>query len=351
MVSPTAVQKNGEDWARQNPVGTGPFKFVTYQKDVKLVATKFADYWQKGKPYLDGLEIDILADTNTREMAFEAGDLDVAFIMEGKQAEDMKAAGYQYLELPSSIRPVHALVPSSSLPTSPLSDVRVRQAIGYAIDRQTLCNALGYGLKIPLHQIAPIGSAAFILGLETQGQYNPTKAKQLLAAAGYPNGFKTRIITNPSWLDRNMTVALQAQLAKVGIQAALEFPEIGKYTQYRFTPAGWGDGLMYQEFANWPLYPVHLSFYWNHNPAQFFTTKYPDGMDALVKAILTNDVVDPKQVQQFDQMMFDNETVIPLYELDKVAFVKKGVHDTHILNYGFKDDWTPADAWIEKSAQ
>ena len=56
MISPTAFKTKGEDWVIANPVGTGPFRFASWQKDVKIAFRKFEGYWQKGKPYLDGIE-------------------------------------------------------------------------------------------------------------------------------------------------------------------------------------------------------------------------------------------------------------------------------------------------------
>ena len=60
IISPTSYKKNGEEWAAKNPVGTGPFEFVSWEKEVSTVYKKFPDYWQKGKPYLDELEYDFI---------------------------------------------------------------------------------------------------------------------------------------------------------------------------------------------------------------------------------------------------------------------------------------------------
>lgn len=349
MVSPTAYEKNGEEWARWNPVGTGPFKFVKYERDVKMTFTKFEDYWQKGKPYVDGIEAVILNDLMTTQLAFQGNKLHYVELP-GKQAADLKAAGFQYSVLNPATRPVHALVPSSANPGSPLSNLKVRQAISYAINRKVLCDALGYGWKDPIHQIAPSGAIAHIPELEKMAGYDPEKAKKLLTEAGFPNGFKTKLIVAPRWVDRDMQVAIQAELAKVGIKIELEYPEEGKYSEYRWREAGWKEGLLFQEFANWPSYTEHLSFYWNHMPAQFFDMEWPEGLHNAVSAAMQTPQIQKDMVQKVVRMIFDHMTVIPLYEFKRVAFFRDGVHDTGILTFGFFADWTPADAWLEKKA-
>lgn len=345
QTSPQYVEKVGEESARWNPVGTGPFKFVKYERDVKLVAEKFIDYWDKGKPYLDGIEVVILPDHMTRQMAYRSGDLHITF-MDGKQAADLRDLGFSYVELPVAL-PVHALVPSSANPASPWSNKKVREAAWYAIDRKTLTDSLGYGLKVPLNQIADSGSLAFVPEIETLRPYDPNKAKQLLADAGFANGFKTKFIIAPRWVDRDLQVAMQSQFKRVGIEAELEFPEEGKYGTYRWNKSGWGEGIIFQEYANWPLYTSHISFYWNYQPAQFFDLQWPEGLHKLATESLQTTEIKKELVQQFNRMLFDDATLIPLYELKKIAFVQKNVHNSGILTSGFKDDWTPAETWIE----
>ena len=85
MISPTAFKKNGgEQWAAKNPVGTGPFQFVSWEKDIRTVYKRFDSYWQKGKPYLDGIEWNIMPDPLTRMMSFKKGEMDVALSIAAK---------------------------------------------------------------------------------------------------------------------------------------------------------------------------------------------------------------------------------------------------------------------------
>jgi ABC-type transport system substrate-binding protein len=347
--SPKGYTEKGEEWGNANPAGTGPFKFKEYQRDVKLTLVRFDDYWEKGKPYLDGLVNIYLGDLMTTQMAFEANDLDLVYLFLGKQATEIKAEGFAYNQLSSALCPVHALVPSNANPASPLSNLKVRQAISYAFDRKTICDALGYGWLAPIHQMAPLDSIAYSPELEKAEPDSIDKAKQLLKEAGYPNGFKTRLIMPPQWANQELASALQAYLAKIGVQAAIEFPASGKFTEYRWTTGGWDDGLIFQEFINWAVYTMHPSFYYYRAGAtpQFFTNKYPEGFDALVDKLLTTTDIEKNLAQQYNKMLFDDKTAICLYQLSMAAFFQPWLH-TNFMAFSFKTDWLPADAWMGK---
>jgi peptide/nickel transport system substrate-binding protein len=352
MASEEAYEKNGEAWANVNPVGTGPFKFVEYQRDAKMTFTKFVDYWEKGKPYMDGVENIYLTDPMTTQMAFEAGKLDLCYLFLGKQASELKALGFPYNELSSALCPVHALVPSNANPESPLSSLKVRQAISLAFDRKAITDALGYGWLTPVHQIAPPGALAYIPGLETLEPDSTAKAKQLLEEAGHPTGFKTRLIIPPNWANQELASAMQSSLAKIGIQATIEYPEQGKFAEYRWTKGGWHDGLIFQEFSNWTVYTMHPSFYWWRAGAtpQYFDNAYPAGFDDLVNQLLTTTQIDVTLAQKFNKMLYDDKTCIPLYQLHMAAFLQPGIH-TNYLSFAFKNDWLAGDTWIEKPSK
>ncbi len=114
MVSPTNFEKKGAEFARWNPVGTGPFKFVSYERGSKLTFAKCEGYWQKGKPYLDGIQFLFIRDPMTQQAAMRASGperVDVLCVTSGEQAAMMKAQGFKVLTMP--IGPV-SLVPDSN---------------------------------------------------------------------------------------------------------------------------------------------------------------------------------------------------------------------------------------------
>ena len=126
VVSPTAYNTKGIDWVRWNPVGTGPFKFVSFSRDVSLKFTRFDGYWKKGMPYLDGNEVFYIQDPLTRSAAFQSGYGQVINSADVKTAYDLAAKGF---EVVNRVSGYSVLLPDSTHPDSPLSNQKVRQAI------------------------------------------------------------------------------------------------------------------------------------------------------------------------------------------------------------------------------
>lgn len=93
MVSPAAVEKNGKDWAVSHPVGTGPFNFVSWEKDVSIKFKKNENYWQKGKPYLDAIEYSFIYDLNTAGNVFKSGGADVITQMTAETTLELEKLG------------------------------------------------------------------------------------------------------------------------------------------------------------------------------------------------------------------------------------------------------------------
>jgi peptide/nickel transport system substrate-binding protein len=132
MVSPTAVQAMGKDAAMLHPVGTGPFKFVSYTRDVGIKYEKFTDYWQKGKPYLDALEFVFISDPVTQLASLKAGEAQILRAISTTDAAALKATGKYTLATQEMA--VDCLAGDSAHPDSPYAKLQVRQAIAYAID-------------------------------------------------------------------------------------------------------------------------------------------------------------------------------------------------------------------------
>ena len=102
MYSPTAIQTKGEEWARSNPVGTGPYKFAEYRRDAYIKFTRFDGYWG-GKPYLDGVEIRIVTDPMTASASMQAGEADAWTSTTGltpKEVVDLTTKGIEGIHFP-----------------------------------------------------------------------------------------------------------------------------------------------------------------------------------------------------------------------------------------------------------
>jgi peptide/nickel transport system substrate-binding protein len=338
--SPTAFDKNGIDWMRWNMVGTGAFKQKEYSSDVRLVTTKFADYWDQGKPYLDGLTLLYVTDQLTRLALFKSGGGDVMGVT-AKDAADLQKAGYNIISYPAA---AYVLVPDSVNANSPWANQKVRMAAEYAINKEAMSSALGYGYQPVANQLAPLGNKATLPNI-TPRKYDTAKAKQLLAEAGYPNGFKTTIITS-STLDRDGATAIQAYFAAVGIQASIDFVEAARLNAVL---TGTWTGILYHQLRPFPNFNADLALEFGSPQTTFYKSmKKPDGWQAILDATLTSTEQDAKLMQAASKALFDDCTAIPVYYYSSIYATQNYVHDTGRGEMGSGTQFKPYEAWLDK---
>lgn len=334
IVSPTAVEKNGLEWARLNPVGAGPFIFVKYDRDSKLVYKKNPNYWDKDKPYLDGIEYVVIKDETVRKIAFEKGE--IAWVRAlGLTAQELRDKGYESASMSGG---TFVLLPDSTNPDSPLANKNVRLAMSYALDREVISQALGYGFTSPAYQLYP--GWELIPGVEKH-LYNPDKAKQLLADAGYPNGFKTTIHAFPKVIPREYIEAIAGMLRKVGIDVTTDYPEAGAYQELR--SGGW-DGMMGHALFGTLNLNVPLQMYFDG--VQFPDVKKPAGFRELIDASYYSKNYDSMKMQAVLQLLHDDVTVIPYLEEIAINYIRKGYHDMHLMEFSL-EAWVYEDAWLD----
>jgi ABC-type transport system substrate-binding protein len=136
IISKASFDKNGgQVWAEKNPVGTGPFQFVSYQKGVAITWKRFDGYWD-GKPYLDGIEMRRYPDPVVSLMSFKSGDLHM-HMCEPKEGKELEKEGKANIVVPYEGM-ISSLAGNSKDPKSPFADIRVRKAIAYAVDFKTI---------------------------------------------------------------------------------------------------------------------------------------------------------------------------------------------------------------------
>ena len=214
---------SGED-AQATPIGTGPFSFVSYAPQEGIVLAKNPDYWQAGLPYLDQVEFKIVNSPDTALLNLQGGSIDIYPYLTDSQANELQGGNFQILSAPSDV--VQALFLNNAV--KPLDDVRVRQAICYALDKDSI-NAFVAGGNATL-----VGSAMLPAlkdyYVELNDVYGTTanqeKAKELLAEAGYANGFDLDIMVPSNYAYHMQTAEVVVeQLKAVGINAKIDAVE------------------------------------------------------------------------------------------------------------------------------
>jgi peptide/nickel transport system substrate-binding protein len=242
MISKQAFETNGKEWCEKNPVGTGPFKFVSWERDVALKWERNDEYWQEGLPYLDGFEILWYADSTTLLMAFQNGDFDI-IETSGKDATTLMEEG-DYNVVVANYGMTPFLSGDSIHPDSPYNDLKVRQAISYAVDEFALTDALTYGWGKATNQWSPPGTPSYnpdVVGYP----YNLEKAKELIAEAGYADGFDTKLLamgTDPSVGFGAVATATASFLEEIGIRCKVELLQLAQYDLLA-TGGGWENGV------------------------------------------------------------------------------------------------------------
>jgi peptide/nickel transport system substrate-binding protein len=341
ILSPTSYENYGEEYCMLNPVGTGPFKLVRYEPDIKLVVDRFNDYWQKGKPYLDKIEMLYVKDMSTAVDMLRSQKVDVVLNINGAYADALKQEGYVVTKLPWTME---ALSPDSLNADSPFADKRVRQAIEYAIDRPAIADALGNGYWRALTQLSTEEVYGYDNTIESR-QYNPDKAKQLLAEAGFPNGFKTKIIGGEGTELPKIFAAIKKYLAEVAIDADIEIADAALWKEYRANKP-WHNAMLLNHRAADPN--LTWSFFDFHSSKEYGQTSILRNFDDLMNDMLQARDYDSmtKNTQRVVKHLYDEAIVIPIIIDTSIVAMSNKVHDigffeVHVIN------WTPWNAWKE----
>ncbi|MFN2136365.1 MAG: ABC transporter substrate-binding protein [Candidatus Promineifilaceae bacterium] len=314
------------------PIGTGPFKIAEVEGTTRLVLERNGDYWQEGLPYLDQVVIEPIPDDTVRETALLGGEVDWVLAI----------APQNYQSLVDNPDIVVDTAPQLSydyigmnLTREPFDDVRVRQAIAMAIDRQTLCEAGFFGLCETIE--GPVGS-----GSPWDFNYEPYSrdvdaAKQLLADAGYPDGFEMELLPTTQYGETvRAAQVLQQQLAEIGIDATINAPEWSEWLELE-------GNFMYDAYiCNWNgLIDADQYYYLQHRSDQVFNfTGYdnPD-FDELVDAGRATSDFDQRYAiyEQADKMLVDDAPYIYMYNKEEVRayapYVKGFVLRSDQTNY------------------
>ncbi|HSB69755.1 MAG TPA: ABC transporter substrate-binding protein [Candidatus Methylomirabilis sp.] len=217
---------------KQVIVGTGPFKLQEYRRGQRMVLVRNPDYFERGIPYLDSLEIAIMPDNATQVAAFNSRRIDMLIAANSAQAQTLKGVNpnievQEYVEFR-----MDGL--GCNIQVKPFDDIRVRQAMWYAIDQQKIINISfqGHGKK---QRSVPPAYAGWVVPfdkLPLSDAPNLDKAKRLLAEAGYPKGFSVKCKSVYRYTQKEATIAAE-MLKAIGVNMEIIDVEYGAYLKAR----------------------------------------------------------------------------------------------------------------------
>lgn len=349
VMSPSYFEKNGEDYCKEHPCGTGPFTLTEWNRDVSKTFTKREDYWG-GKVRLDTITYTIYSDELVETAALESGEIDAILAPSAEQADALAAEGYEIKTC--AVKSHSYLLCFNSLNQNgddPTGDLKVRQAICHAIDFEALDKAVWGDYGSFRNQF---GVGEHYYNKDVQGyDYNPELAKQLLAEAGYPNGFETEIKTEDSTALSNAATIMQQYLAEVGIKAEIS---ILSGADANKAEEGWGNGLWIHGSSVYVSVPMQMASMFRKNldghVLGLSELLRPDDVDeCLAKSVAaSNEEEAVKEIGEANKLLTDKYCIIYNFaEVGTMFVVNDYVKDSGIgdVFYSVAD---LSNAWIDK---
>ena len=310
--SPTAVKAAGDNYGVHTAVGAGPYKVDGFTPDQSVHLATWSGYWDKGNRRLSGVDFGI-AGTGQGEQTvpsqIQSGALDVAAVKDSQLASVKKMSGVNYK---ASLSPQYAEF-FVNYGVAPFNNLKVRQALEYAVDRPTLTKALTGGSGSVAYQPLNKDSAGYDPSLDGLYPYNPAKAKQLLAEAGFPNGLHIKVgeITHSYY--QQMAEALQSMLKQSNIFIDLQPIEGAQINNALYVAKSASSAVTAYAGNTDSGQTLELKFSTsgNNNPSHVSTP----GLDAALAAGAAD--TDPSKraaaYQKAEKIVMDNALSIPLF--------------------------------------
>ncbi|MEX2540808.1 MAG: ABC transporter substrate-binding protein [Trueperaceae bacterium] len=226
MVPPEYIREVGIDAFAQEPVGTGPFRFVSRAAGDRVVMEANPDYWEEGLPRVERLVYRVIPDASTRLAAIQTGEIDIANRLTFDQVRTLESN--DDIELVSYLNDRAYYVGFKNVGAgegTPLEDRRVRQALNYGTDRFGIIAAIFSGQAEPLASFIVQGNLGYDAEMMQPYPYDPERAMELLAEAGYPDGFQIAMgCPADGYVNINeVCLALQRSLAQIGVEVNVDF--------------------------------------------------------------------------------------------------------------------------------
>jgi len=230
----------GQAWLMDHSAGAGPYNLEEWDRKIKVVLKANENYW-RGAPKIKTVILQDIPEPTDQLLLLKKGDIDVAWDLTAEQANSLKGGpDVSIVTTPGQSDEYVGM----NAGWGPFKDVRVRQAVKYAIDYNAIIDKVMTGFAINNQQFLPVGYFGYV---ENNPYYQDIeKAKTLMAEAGYADGFDVEIVTNTTERRKTEAVVVQENLAKIGIRATINLMQASQmYAKFReqglqIIVAGWG---------------------------------------------------------------------------------------------------------------
>lgn len=304
------------------PIGTGPFKFKTFKPGDRIELVKNPDYFVKGEPLLDEIIFRIMPEGAAQVAALDTGEIDLVWNLPLESIDQFKSNPKVTVESVSTSTWDGIIMNAAQ---KPFDDVRVRQAVGKAIDKRALVEVALYGNGTPTHTMIPPSHPYFNRDLKI-GDPDVAAAKKILADAGHPNGFDVTIFVPSGRPARERVgVAAREMLKPVGINVDVQRVPWDKFVnEIEGKAAFFVDGFYSRPTIDTSIYPwYHSSGSWN---TTLWNYKNPEVDKVLDEArAATTDEARARLYKEFQILVVDKPAGIIPYVLNHINAYRKSV--------------------------
>ena len=312
-----ACEAAGDNWGMTELYGTGPFKLVNYQTGVGVELAKNENY-HGGEVKLDGIKYTFIDDANTGVLEYQKGNIDVVYL---DSALYPTYANGELKEELYSFNPYGGYYLSFNVNDIP--EVKVREALTYAVDRKALCESVLFGTATPASNFLQTGLIGAVDDAP-QFEYNPEKAKELLAEAGYADGYDLRITVNTKY-PTSVTIgtAVQAQMKEAGINVEVEQVDSAAWTDMKKNggvTCGIGNWYVDYNDPDSMLYPVSdgrtdlNSMFWHNDEFK----------QLMIDGVQTDDEAQRQEIYaRADEILTHEEFAVAMLYNETMFYLKK----------------------------
>lgn len=349
VILPCEATNGGFDPAK-TAIGTGPFMLKSWKPNQERIYVRNPNYFEKGLPHLDEIDVAIMPDAQAQIAAFRSGKLDMltALTTEKRQVDAMlkQIKGLQLIQEKGTTQTRVYM----NAKHSPFTDLRVRRAVALAIDKKGMVNTIHAGGQLT----GPITPTQFGALPESEVEslipYDPAQAKKLLAEAGYPHGFSVKMVVTTGYGDTVVREAqwVQQDLAKVGIKTTLDVQDYATYAGDTW-PNGKYD-IAYGLQTPMLSADEYLSTEWTSTGSRNWSGVNDPKLDQMIAAErqMIDQSAREKALQDIERYIMENvSTPLPLYVSDSQTLLSSKVH-----NYYPHPDYSAREmqnVWLSKS--
>ncbi len=271
------MEAHSMDYLASNPIGTGPYRLAEWVRDERVVLERCEDHW-RGPAGVERIIFRPIPESSTRIAELSTGNVDIIVNVPPHQISTVENSPNARIESVPSVRVIFLGI--NTEPEGPLQDSRVRRALNYALNREILIEAILEGLGQPL---APGGLSNFHFGYDPSIEpfpYDPERAQELMADAGYPDGFPLHMMIPDGRyaMDREVGEAIVGMLRNIGLTVTYDVMEWGVYVNHinerklsDLYLLGWGGATVDAEGTFGPLL-------YSGNPLSYFSNAEVDAL-------------------------------------------------------------------------